>query len=370
MLRALVTGPDRHDQGGVAVYLGSVTKHFTGNGVEHDLLEIGSTKGRFLHPLADQLAFRRRIRRSAYDLVHINPSMHYKSFFRDGLLARQATSRGLPLVVFFHGWSDGFAEQVEERWLGFFKRTYGKADAFIVLASDFEAKLRKWGVTAPIYRETTAVSDDLIADFDLESKLANADVTQDCQILFLARLEIEKGVLQTIDAVSVLAKRGRNVQLVVAGDGPNAAEFRSYANKTLGDRVRFAGYVRGASKVKEFNNAHIYVLPTSHGEGLPVSVLEAMAFGLPVVTRPVGGLKDLFVEGKHGLMTETQDPADVANAIENLIKDRTSWQRLSRNVHSFAKNRFVASAIATKLAGIYRETVQPDDSLGVVAESN
>lgn len=370
MLRALVTGPDQRDPGGVAVYLGSVAKHFSKNGVDYDLLEIGSTKGRPLHPLADQLAFRRSIRQTEYDLVHINPSMHYKSFFRDGLLARQAASRELPLIVFFHGWSDDFAEQVEDRWLGFFKKTYGQANAFIVLASDFEAKLRRWGITAPIYRETTAVADDLIANFDLEAKLANADVTKNCRILFLARLEIEKGVLQTIDAVALLAERGLNVQLVVAGDGPNAAEFQSYANKTLGDRVRFAGYVRDASKIEEFNKAHIYALPTSHGEGLPVSVLEAMAFGLPVVTRPVGGLKDVFVDGNHGIMTETQDPVDVANAIESLISDRDKWQQLSRSVHTFAKDRFVGSAIAAKLTGIYRDTVRADNSLDMVAEGN
>lgn len=370
MLRVLVTGPDESDPGGVAVYLGSVAKHFTRNGVDHDLLEIGSTKGRFLHPLADQLAFRRSMRQNSYDLVHINPSLHYKSFFRDGLLARQAKSQGLPLVVFFHGWSDDFADQVEDRWLGFFRATYGRADAFIVLASDFKAKLRKWGIKAPIYRETTAVSDELIADFDIESKLTNADVSKDCQVLFLARLEIEKGVMQTIDAVALLAERGIDVQLVVAGDGPNAAEFRRHADKMLGDRARFTGYVREASKVKEFNDAHLYVLPTAHGEGLPVSVLEAMAFGLPVVTRPVGGLKDLFVDGEHGIMTESQDPADVAGAIESLISDPESWRKLSRNVHSFAKDRFVGSAVATKLTGIYKETLESGESLDTVADSN
>ena len=353
MLRSLITRPAANDPGGVAVYLDNVTKHFPNNGIDNDFLEIGSTRARFLHPLADQLAFRNKIRNNEYDLVHINPSLLGKSFVRDGLFAWQAQSRGLPVLVFFHGWSESFEKQVEQHWLRFFRATFGKADAFIVLASDFKNKLKQWGIKAPIYVATTAVSDDLVSGFDLELKLIRTRISDGCRVLFLARLEPEKGVYETIDACALLNGRNVEVQLVIAGDGPDASKIRSYAEKKLGDRVHFPGYVRGASKVAAFNDAHIYAMPTAHGEGLPTSVLEAMAFGLPVITRPVGGLKDVFIDGEHGFMTESQDPAVIAALIEQIIEDPERWRRMSRNVHEYAQERFVGSAVATDLAKIY-----------------
>ncbi|MGI9204626.1 MAG: glycosyltransferase family 4 protein [Woeseiaceae bacterium] len=360
MARVLITGPAATDPGGVAVYLESVTKHFHANNIEFDFLEIGSTRGRFLHPLADQLAFRDKIKKNQYDLVHINPSLLSRSFFRDGLLALQAKSRGLPVLVFMHGWSGEFEKQVERRWLRFFNATFGKADGFIVLASDFANKLKQWGIRAPIYRETTAVSDELIATFDLESKLANSNVGNQCRVLFLARLEPDKGVYETIDACALLKERQINILLTVAGDGPEAEQMRSYAESKLGTHVQFPGYVRGDSKVEAFSNAHVYAMPTAYAEGLPISLLEAMAFGLPVITRPVGGLKDVFIDGEHGFISESRDPAVIAAQLEQLVRDQALWRQISRNVHSFAKTHFVGSAVASELAEIYRNTMKAD----------
>lgn len=354
MVKLLVTRPAASDPGGVTVLFDNITEHFTDTGIDIEFLEIGSTRGRFLHPLSDQLAFRQRIRTHKYDLILINPSLGSRSFFRDGLLAWQAKARRLPLLVFFHGWSDNFASEVERRWMRFFARTYGRADAFIVLASDFEEKLRQWGVKVPIYRGTTAVNDSLIADFDIEKRLERSQGIDEFRLLFLARLERAKGVIETIDACALLLARGRKIRLVVAGDGPEAAEIKSYAIDKLGNHVQFPGYVREKAKSSAFTDAHIYVMP-SYGEGLPISLLEAMCFGLPVVTRPVGGVKDMFVNGEHGFMTESKDPAEIAALIDKLLSDPQLMQNISRNVHEYAMERFVGSAVAARYAEILIE---------------
>jgi glycosyltransferase involved in cell wall biosynthesis len=354
MAKILVTRPAANDPGGVTVLYDNIAEHFADNGIDIEFLEIGSTRGRFLHPFSDQLAFRKKIKDHRFDLILINPSLGSRSFFRDGLLAWQAKARGLPLLVFIHGWSDNFAREVERRWMRFFAHTFGRADAFIVLASDFEEKLRKWGVRVPIYRGTTAVSDSLIADIDIEEKLKSLQNIDEFQLLFLARLERAKGVIETIDACALLLERGRHVNLVVAGDGPEAAEIKSYANDKLGDHVQFPGYVRDKAKSSAFAVAHIYVMP-SYGEGLPISLLEAMSFGLPVVTRPVGGVKDMFVNGQHGFMTESKNPAEIAALIEKLLDDPQLLQNISRNVHKYAMDRFIGSAVAANFAKIMIE---------------
>lgn len=354
LLKVLITGPAVSDLGGVSAFFASVSPHLsTANQIEY--LEIGSTRGRFLHPLTDQIAFRRLIKSTQFDLIQINPSMLKKSFFRDGLLALQAKSRGIPLLVFFHGWSYEFAQIVEQRWMRFFNSTFGRADGFIVLDPGVEEILVRWGIKSPIFRETTAINEELVSGFDLEKKLlAPRQAGTSFRLLFLARLEPDKGLYETVDACTLLLDKGHPISLTIAGDGSEAQKIQGYAKEKLGQNVSFPGYVRGAEKAALFKEAHAFVMP-SYREGLPISVLEAMAFGLPIVTRPVGGLKELLVDGKHGFISESKDPEVIAAVIEKLINQPQLANDISRNVHDLAMRKLTASAVAERFSRIYRE---------------
>ena len=78
-----------------------------------------------------------------------------------------------------------------------------------------------------------------------------------------------------------------------------------------------------------------------------------MAFGLPVVTRPVGGLKDIFVDGQHGYMTESKDPSVIASLIEKIILDDKLWKAMSIAAHKTAMEKFLASKVAKRIEAIY-----------------
>lgn len=354
-LKVLVTGPAVDDLGGVSAFFANVSKHLERNNNQIEYLEIGSTKGRILHPVSDQFAFRRQVRAAQFDLVQINPTLLQKSFVRDGLLASQAKYRRLPLLAFFHGWSYEFAQKVERYWMRFFSATVGQADGFIVLDPGVKEILVRWGVKTPIFLETTAISEDLICDFDLEKKLIRQRRSREpYRLLFLARLEPDKGIYETIDACAFLLAKGHQIKLVVAGDGSEAEQIQNYARCKIGGNVSFPGYVRGAEKTAVFEEANAFVMP-SYREGLPISVLEAMAFGLPIITRPVGGLKELLVDGKHGFVSESKDPAVIATMIEKLIDQPLLAEDLSRNVHELAMRTFTAPAVAARFSRIFRE---------------
>jgi glycosyltransferase involved in cell wall biosynthesis len=351
----LIVRPSAADQGGVSGFYEKVTDHLRDGGIDLDYLEVGSARGRRLHPVADQLAFTQRIIRRQYDLINVNPSLVLKSFLRDGLFIWQAKMRGFPVLVFFRGWSDEFAEDVQRRWSWFFRQTYARADSFIVLGSDFERKLREWGILAPIYRGTTAVDEELLSGFDFEAKLVRRQQDVEHRVLFLARLEPEKGIYETIDACALLNGRGICVRLVVAGEGSEAEKIRRYGAEQLGNQVQFTGYVRAAAKVAAFSAADVYAMPTYYDEGMPNSLLEAMAFGLPAVTRPVGGIKDFFIDRQHGLITDSKDPEVIATLLEELLTNRNLWLQTSRGARDYAMERFVSSAVAKNLIRIYRE---------------
>ena len=117
--------------------------------------------------------------------------------------------------------------------------------------------------------------------------------------------------------------------------------------------VTFTGYVSGQEKSKLFETAHVFCFP-SYGEGMPNVVIEAMAFGLPVVTRRVGGLADFFEDGEHGFFTSSKEPNVFADFIEELLVNQQLYEKISLNNYHYAKSNFLASSAASRLEEIYR----------------
>jgi glycosyltransferase involved in cell wall biosynthesis len=357
-LRVLITGPALRDEGGVANYYNAVLRHLAADGrYEVEYFELGSTKGSMgpLHPLADQAGFHRMLGRFRPDLVHVNPSLTLKSFFRDGLIVDQARRRRIPTIVFFRGWDRGTEARVDRELGWLFRKTYGRANGFIVLGSRFRAKLVEWGVEVPIALETTTVPDVVIQSFVLEEKLERIRAEHPLRILFLARLEPDKGVLETVDATAMLLGRGVDVSLTVAGDGPAMEDVRRRLadHPGLAGRVQLAGYVRGDAKRALFMSHHVYCFPSEYKEGMPNSVLEAMALGMPVVTCPVGGLADFFEDGRMGYLVPNRNASLVAEKLERLARDREAAAAMASHNHLYARRRFLAPDVARRLGEIY-----------------
>ena len=357
--KILIVTPYLQGLGGVANYFKAILPLLKRGPFLIDHFQLGSVKSenKLLHPFIDQINFHNKIQKG-YGLIHVNPSLNLKSFIRDGLLIQQAKKKGILVVVFFHGWEEKFAQLVEFFLLRLFRLIYGRSDAFIVLASDFKNKLRSWGITAPIYLQTTNVDFDLLNGFDIELKLQKLPERKRVRILYLARLEREKGIFETIDAVRLLRERQIDVVLSIAGDGPARREVEQYIQgpSILNECVNCLGYIRGQSKTDAFVNHDIYCFPSYFGEGMPTSVLEALAFGMPVITCSVGGLADIFHDGKMGAFVPPRNPKSIADKIEQLILDREKMATTARYNFQYAK-RFLAPNVADSLLNIYRDTL-------------
>jgi len=175
-------------------------------------------------------------------------------------------------------------------------------------------------------------------------------------ILFLSRVEREKGVYEAIDAFVTINSRHHSVTMTIAGDGGELSNARAYVLSRGIEGVEFSGYIRGEAKNSVFSRADVYLFPT-YGEGMPISVLEAMAYGLPVITRPVGGIKDFFADGEMGYITESLDPGVFAALLERLIIDPEICRRMSEFNRQYAYDHFRASQVAGRLLKIYGDVI-------------
>lgn len=357
----LITTPYLNKPGGVASFYTAVIPFLKNYDHDIEVLQIGSSNTRYslFKVLLDQINFYKALSDNI-SIVHLNPSLGFKSFVRDGLFAIIAKHKKKPVIIFFHGWNKRFEHVIKKYLKFFFNLSYGCADAFIVLASEFESSLRELGIKTTVYVETTAIDEQLISDFNIDHKIQLLTTVCQYRILFLSRLEREKGVFETIDAVKILIDQGLPVTLSIAGSGPILEELKQYVadNQLAEHYVKFLGYVSGTEKKRVFIEHDLYCFPTNYGEGLPISVLEAMLFGLPVITRPVGGLADQFEDGMMGKLCHSMRPDEIAQAIQSLIVDQSTMSKIARYNHFHALNKFMASKVASRLFKIYQSLLR------------
>lgn len=171
-------------------------------------------------------------------------------------------------------------------------------------------------------------------------------------VLFLGDFSQRKGVRDLLAAVPVVRQRQPAACFVIGGGAP-PPDVAQQA-QPLADAVSFPGFVRGADKVRLLQTAALLVLP-SYAEGVPVAVLEAMAAGLPVVTTPVGGVPDFFVDGVNGLLTPPGDVPSLAEAISRLLADPDARQTMGAHNRQQALEQFAVPRYVERLLDVYQE---------------
>lgn len=312
---------------------------------------------RYLFTIFDILNFHNILKKGKISLVHLSPSLVRWSVNRDIIYARKCIKSGVPFVTFIHGWNKIYQEHLEKKGrLNIFRSIFNKSSRVLVLSNEFKEKLVEWGFDVKkLIVETTMVDSSLLEGFDIHSKLNSSK--EQIHILFLSRIVKEKGVYQTIDAYSILKNKGISVKLTIAGDGPDLSAVKMYVKSKDIKDVEFPGYVAGKEKKAIFRNSDIYLFPTVHGEGMPISILEAISFGLAVITRPVGGIKDFFQNGKHGFITESISPLILASFAEKLISNAELKYRIGIHNYYYSQKRFLSSQVVKRMENVFDQVL-------------
>ena len=302
--------------------------------------------------MKDYVVFLSRVRKGRYDLIQINPSLEVKGIVRDGLFLLLAKMFGLKAVVFIHGWYADTASLIERYFRLVFRFVFSMADAVIVLSEKFKKHLLRWGLENPIYIETTMVDDAVLLDSDA-NRLIDSRLGEDrWRLLFLARVLRQKGIYETLEFWRMVNAK-MPVDLIVAGDGEELENVRKLVKEKGWKGISFLGYVNGPEKADAFKKAHVYCL-FSYTEGMPVGVIEAMAYGLPVLTRWVGRLPEFFINGVHGYATDSLSPEVFAELFFRLNQDCGLYRRMAEGNRKFVWEHFRASNAAKRLEAIYR----------------
>ena len=354
----IVTQPSSR-RGGVAQLYANLKDYFTSNveffiiGSRVDNENLWTVLRRMF---SDMWHFHLLLTRNDTDIVHVNPSLYPQATIRDGMLLLIAKLHGVSTIVLFHGWDEKVERSIRRRFKWLFRSVYGGADVFMALGQRFAGSLKDLGVHCPVFVVTTAVDQKFSDAFDVADVPINFS-DELFRILYLARIEKDKGVYETLDTYRLLIAKYPFVRLIMAGDGGELHALKDYAERNGISGVEFPGFVRGLEKYKLFAQADVYLLPSFH-EGLPISLLEAFAAGLPVITRPVGSIPEVFVSGENGFLTESHRPEELARLVEALILDGELRKRMSARNRHLGANKFSASKVAGVFDSIYTEVTR------------
>lgn len=334
--------------------LGGVANHYQGlapfwkNNIKYCFYGKRKNIPAILMLLPDLIAFIFRMIFVKYEAVIINPSLRPYQIKRDGVYLKIAHFFGKKVITFIHGWDNSYAEEIKNAPQEFCK-TYGKSTFIYVLYSEFKTVLDSLPLNVPVLLTTTKVKDELIENFHITSRTGEIKT-----LLFLARADKFKGLDITIRAFEILKKSNPELKLNICGTGNALDDAKEYVTTRKIEDVYFKGHVSGAAVTDEFKKSDIYILPT-HGEGMATSVLEAMAFGLPIISRPVGGINDFFKEGEMGYLLKSFSPEDYAEKIQHLIDNPALTKEIADRNHCYAKQHFLASKVAEKFENDIKE---------------
>lgn len=247
------------------------------------------------------------------DIVHVHLS-HGGSVARKALPLLAARLRGVPSVV--HGHSFNFS--------GWFDRLPAPLRRVVQAALRADHWLVLGGSLADSYRASLQLSDESVQVLYNPVVLPAAVASRGRQpliVLALGRLGQRKGTYDLVEAIALLPDEIRaQVRVTLAGDGEVEQVRALVAARGLAGVIDVVGWVDPAARDELLGCADIFALP-SYDEGLPMAILEAMAHGVVPVTTPVGGIPDAVTDGIDGLLVTPGQPAQLAEALRQLICD-------------------------------------------------
>ncbi len=187
----------------------------------------------------------------------------------------------------------------------------------------------------------------------------NVSESDSSEILFVGRLEELKGPHDLIHAFNFMLEGDPSLSstLRFVGDGPARAALESQVEELgLRDSVYFEGYAPPDTVSEFLQNTAVFCLP-SYAEGVPVSLMEAMVHGVPVISTRVGGISELIVDGESGLLISPGDTTQLAEALETLLGDPALRSKMGAAGIEKVSTEFSSAGQIESLVNLFQETL-------------
>lgn len=280
------------------------------------------------------------------DIIHIHFSER-AGFYRESIFALLGRLHGRTVVMHCH--SPEFKEfyQAQSSFLQRYTRfVLNHVSLLIVLSPRWQTYFQALPVNAPVQILNNPIE---IPD----PSLINTKLRDNPVILSLGEIGQRKGTFDTLQIVPSVQAQHPTAAFWLGGDGAVDEVRHKIAGKPWQEQVHLLGWVTGDEKQRVWQSASLFLLP-SYAEGLPLAVLEAMSWALPVVTTTVGGLPDLIVHGQNGYLVEPGDLDVLADTINAVLGDTQQAKTVGAKARQTVEQQYDIHVILEDLYRLYR----------------
>lgn len=351
-LKVVMIGADRSVHGGVSAVVNNYYKEGLDKKVNLSYIGTmvdGSKLRKLLQAVIAYLRFLAAL--PGMDILHVNMAAD-ASFYRKRIFVNTASFFHKKILIHEHGgnFQSFYYKKNNENGRLAIRKTLNKAQVFVVLSETWADFFR------PIVSEEKIVVLENAVPIPKEAK-ASYD---DHNLLFLGRLCKEKGISELLDAVAVTAEKYPDVRLYLGGVWEDSSLKRKADE--LKTYVKYLGWIGEEEKELYMDKCSIFVLPT-YFEGQPISLLEAMAKGMAVISTQVGGIPQILRSGQEGILIPPKDAQALAESICELLDDAETKKRYGMNARVRAASGYNMSTRVDDLAIIYTKMMKTTPTL-------
>ena len=304
-------------------------------------------------------------------IIHYNFPLDAFSIVRDYFFMRAAYRRRKRMVIHVHGGLYLFKEQKPWVIRHLLNEVFSWDCPFIVLSNREKEQIQRLYGTKNVTvlpncvegPEDVEASPDPIPEQSSPTRSLSEgggmtyetrsyENVNGIDMLYLGRIEKNKGMDYLLEAMRELKAKGAQVTLHFAGIEQGKNGYVGRFQELLGDSFVYEGVVAGDQKAALFRRCQVFVLPSLY-EGLPISLLETMSYGLVPVVTDVGSITEYVDDGVNGLLIKTKDTASIITAVDRLLHDRATLQKMSAAARQTIVTRLQPEKYIEQLNRIY-----------------
>lgn len=346
-MKVLMVVPNRMVKGGIA----SVVNGYRDNGIDGaEIIYVESyvdtsKAAKLIKAIKGYFEFRKIIRKEHIDLVHIHSSFG-PSFYRKRLFINYAYKKRIPIINHIHGAEfDKFYLNASDSKKKKIRNCYLKCNHLIALSDEWKERL------------SLIVPNDRISVISNYCVIPDIEVDNSNNILFMGEIGRRKGCYDIPEILKEI--KGCDYSMVMAG---NFVEGSEELKNMVDERVSFPGWVRGKDKDTLLKNAGIFLFP-SYNEGVPMAVLEAMGYGLCVVTTNVGGIPTVINNGENGFLLKPGDIEGFSECLKKLLEDKELRDEIGQRARKHVMKNYSYPVHEKLISNLYEKVASMNQNM-------
>lgn len=284
-----------------------------------------------------------------FSIVHVNSCTNPNAIIRDAFIVGFYSLFNKKVVLHMHGGKYLFRKP-KNMFLRFLLNFSCKKSSFIIVLSEYE--MQHFVLREEYYSKLMILKNCInyseVPDVLLQDKNFN-------KLFFIGRIVESKGIEDLIEALRILSKQRQDFEFVLCGDGVLRESTINSLNEIQNLKFTYAGILNGAEKWKIYKNGGIFLLPSRHGEGLPMALIEAIATKNIAIVTSDASMRVIIQHNSNGLIVNKYAPREIAESINFILENKSEAFRIAESAYNYYLDNFNLDQFYATIEKIYQE---------------